>query len=153
MNKTIVAIAAVIILGVGGALAFTLSNNNQTAVNEISRDTAERSADGQEHGSEAETSTESSTEMAAAVTIIYNNDGFEPTTYKISAGQKIAVRNDSTRTLDFASDDHPAHRDNSELNIGVIRPGQTEEFTISKTGEWGFHNHDFAAHEGSITVE
>jgi len=85
-------------------------------------------------------------------TITYSDDGFSPADLAVKEGTKITIKNDSSRTLDFASDDHPTHLTNSELNVGLIEPGASKNFTPSK-GTWGFHDHLNASATGQIVVE
>src|SRR5688572_21108437 len=42
------------------------------------------------------------------VTIVYTDDGFENSMYAIASGGTVTVQNNSTTTLEFSSDDHPA---------------------------------------------
>lgn len=86
------------------------------------------------------------------VTIVYTDDGFEQSTYAIASGGTVTVQNNSTSTLEFSSDDHPAHRDNPELNTDAIEPGETVQFTPKEEGSWGFHNHLLSVHTGVLTV-
>ncbi|MBA2279539.1 hypothetical protein H0V99_03835 [Candidatus Saccharibacteria bacterium] len=153
MKKAVIIIAGLIIIGAVTVFALRPDDNDDASITPtINTETAEQSADGQELGSEAETSTETSTEMAA-LTIIYTDSGFEEDTYSVTAGKTITIKNDSSRSLDFASDEHPIHTGNSELNVGVVRAGQTMTFSVEKTGEWGFHNHLLSSHEGILTVQ
>lgn len=86
------------------------------------------------------------------VTITYTNDGFAPATYTIAAGGIVTVVNNSSRDLEFSSDNHPTHRAEPELNMSTLQPGQSGTFTVTKTGTWGFHNHLNAQDTGRITV-
>jgi hypothetical protein len=88
-----------------------------------------------------------------AATITYAGDGFSVDNATIPAGSTVRVVNQSETQLDFASNPHPTHTDNSELNAGFIAPGDSRTFTITQAGTWGFHNHLREAHTGSITVE
>jgi len=90
---------------------------------------------------------------AIAVTITYNGNSFSSSASTMKAGGKVKVVNQSNVVLDFDSDPHPVHTNNTELNVGDIEPGQSKTFTIAKTGTWGYHNHLNARQSGSITVE
>lgn len=107
----------------------------------------------QETNTTDDTSTQESEEPAAAdsAVITYSDDGFSPDSITIEEGQTIIVKNGSSDTLDFASDDHPTHQTNSELNVGLIEPGEAKSFKPSK-GSWGYHDHLNASATGSITV-
>lgn len=88
-----------------------------------------------------------------AATITYNGNEFTPATTIVQRGDVIEVVNDSANVMSFASDAHPIHLDNSELNIGDIQPGSSATFTISSSGTWGYHDHYNASVGGEIIVE
>lgn len=138
-------IAGIAVLVVGGILiALQLGNKEAEAPSNTGSSSDTQTAD-ENNTNEDDT--------PDGTTITYLDSGFSPSTYSARAGQAITVRNDSTRTLDFSSDEHPTHTDNTELNLGDIEPGSSETLVINSPGEWGFHNHDFDAHNGTITVE
>jgi plastocyanin len=84
--------------------------------------------------------------------ITYTDNGFKPNKITVKEGTAITIKNSAASVLDFASDDHPNHLINSELNVGEIAPGQSKSFTVSK-GEWGYHDHFDASNSGVIVVE
>ena len=88
-----------------------------------------------------------------AVTITYNGAGFTLSADKVASGSKVKVVNSSQKELDFDSDPHPVHTDNTELNEGLIPAGEERTFTLNAVGTWGFHNHLNASQNGKITVE
>ncbi len=92
-------------------------------------------------------------EAPADATIAYTDNGFEPAVTTISAGQTVKFINNSTKQLQVASDEHPAHTDNSELNVGIIAKSDSRTVTLKKAGNWGVHNHLNAADTTSITVQ
>ena len=102
--------------------------------------------------SSSSTSSSSSNNEAVAATITYNGDGFSSSADSIMVGDKVRVVNDSDQSLQFDSDPHPRHTDNTELNVGEIDPGSSKVFTIDKAGTWGYHNHLSSSQRGSITV-
>ncbi|MGB2786756.1 MAG: hypothetical protein WBB94_00035, partial [Candidatus Saccharimonadaceae bacterium] len=59
----------------------------------------------------------------------------------VKKGQTVTVKNQSSDELEFASDEHPSHRQQPELNIGSTAAGASTTFTPTKTGTWGFHDH------------
>ena len=107
------------------------------------------------------TSTESSSSEGAKpttpgeadVTITYNGTSFSLSATTVKSGGKVKVVNESTKNLEFDSDPHPAHTNNSEFNAGAIQPGKSTVFTLEKKGKWGFHNHLNASQHGELTVE
>jgi len=93
------------------------------------------------------------TDTVSAQTISYTSSGFSPKSITVKAGESITVTNNSNSDLDFASDDHPTHKKESEMNIGMINPGESKTLTITKTGTWGYHNHENASHTGTVIVQ
>lgn len=91
--------------------------------------------------------------VSAENTIIYTDNGFEPAQILVKAGTSLSVRNNSSKPLQFSSNDHPTHTKNSELNLGILAPGKSETFEASKTGTYGYHNHLNADNTGILTVE
>lgn len=150
MNKLIIGILAGIII-LGGLWFFVLRDTDAPDTTDTANTSDTQS------GSTTDTDTETpadtdETPAADSVTIVYTNSGFSPRDYRIKMGGTVTVRNDSDEVLDFASDDHPVHTDNSELNAGEISPGETKSFTVDRTGTWGFHNHERDSHTGTIVV-
>lgn len=89
---------------------------------------------------------------AESATITYTDEGFSPSALKVKAGTTIRVVNNASDALEFSSDNHPTHLKNSELNMDVLAAGESGTFTVTRTGEYGFHDHLNAANEGSLTV-
>lgn len=141
MKKVLVGILVLSLVG-GGVYVFAI------------RDTSEPASDGHtDHTHSEETSSSSSSPESADVVIIYTNSGFNPTNYTVKSGGTVTVQNDSNSVLDFASNDHPAHTDNSEMNIGEITSGTSATFMPKTAGTWGFHNHENDLHSGTLVVE
>lgn len=89
----------------------------------------------------------------ADVTITYDGNTFSLSSSTVKSGGTVKVTNSSTKNLEFDSDPHPAHTNNTELNAGGIQPGKSVVFTLEKKGKWGFHNHLNASQKGELTVE
>lgn len=148
MKKGLIALAvlAVVVLAVvlttGGSdnpstPEQTTSNSSNTSDN--SNDASQDATDNQEPAPES-------------ATIVYTSSGFSPASYEVAVGGSVTVRNDSDEDLDFASDNHPTHEENSELNAGEIAPGESKTFTVTTAGNWSFHNHHNSSHTGRLTV-
>lgn len=86
------------------------------------------------------------------ITIVFSNDGFAESAYAVKKGQAVTVKNDSTMSLQFSSDDHSALRDNTELNMSTLAAGQSGVFTPTKIGTWGFHDHINSQYVGELVV-
>ncbi len=93
------------------------------------------------------------TTPAADSTITYSGSGFSPATITVKVGATVAIVNSSSQDMQFDSDPHPVHTDNTELNVGVVSPGQTMTFTVNKKGTWGYHNHLNSSQTGKIVVQ
>lgn len=92
-------------------------------------------------------------DVIKVVLITFTDEGFVPNQYIAGVNAKLTVQNDSTSDLDFESNDHPTHTKNSELNVGVVKAGESKTVTLTEEGEWGFHNHLDSSQTGKITVE
>lgn len=88
-----------------------------------------------------------------STTITYTDNGFNGVPASVKRGTVITINNNSSSDLEFSSDDHPVHRDNTELNTSVIGPGESTTVTVNKSGSWGFHNHLKDSHSGTLVVE
>ncbi|HSX16734.1 MAG TPA: cupredoxin domain-containing protein [Patescibacteria group bacterium] len=91
--------------------------------------------------------------QAVAATITYNDDGFSVSPSTVKSGSKVKITNNSKAKIELASNPHPVHTDNPELNRGDVDPGASKTFTLNTKGTWGFHNHYDHVKGGTITVE
>lgn len=133
-----------IALVVGGAVIINnkSKNDNTSTLNTNSAQPAAAS----------DTSNTTTQPAATAAVITYNGSLFSPSQATVKAGDTITVKNDSSATVDFESNPHPVHTDNTELNIGGIDAGSSKSFTVNKTGSWGYHNHLNSSQTGTIVV-
>ncbi|HEX7260077.1 MAG TPA: cupredoxin domain-containing protein [Candidatus Saccharimonadia bacterium] len=149
MNRTasiIVGLILVVVIGVAVWLA------TKPAANETS----------QQSTSESQTTPPAATPQPAAdqpasestvVTVNYDNNGFNPTTITIKSGQTLTFVNKTSSSIQPASDPHPQHTENPELNVGNVSAGQSKSVTPKKTGTFGMHDHLNPSHTVAITVE
>ena len=86
------------------------------------------------------------------MTITFTNNGFEPANLTVKKGTVVTVKNDSSRDLQFSSNDHPTHRANPEMNLRTTAPGESDSYTATVVGKWGFHDHLDDSKTGTITV-
>lgn len=160
MSRTLIAglIVAVIIVG-GGLWLAGSKKDDKTANNSANSSNVTPSpSNNSKTPSESQQATNKPTDSdgdsdEAAATITYTVDGFSPSTITVKAGDTVAVMNNSGDSLQFNSDPHPSHTDNTELNVGSVQSGRTKTFVVTKTGTFGFHNHFNPTHKGSITVQ
>lgn len=133
MNKKMIIIAVVLALVIIGsaATAYFISQNAGAPSNKPT----------------------SKSDSQATATITYSDSGFSPSLTTVKAGDTVAIKNTSSGDLQFDSDPHPVHTDDTELNVGTVAPGQTSTFTVTTKGTFGFHNHLNPGDKASITIQ
>ena len=152
-NSIIIIVIAVLVLG-GGAYALMNKSDDKdntadtTGTNQTSDATAGDTADSAETDSAADTA-----DKVAAATITYKDGSFSPSTVTVKAGETVKIVNGSTDAVNFESDPHPTHTDNTDLNAGEIAPGGSAIVTTMKTGAWGYHNHFNESETGTLVVQ
>jgi len=146
--KIALVIAFIIVL-VGGVLVVL---GGSTSDKDSGSDTNTTSQSRENDTQQTPEATEDTDETVAA-TITYTANGFEPENTTVKSGDKVRIVNESGEALEFSSDPHPSHTINSELNAGDTEDGQSTTITVTRTGEWGYHNHYNASHRGTLIVE
>lgn len=139
VSKVIITTIIVVVVIVGGwwlIASMSANNSNDSGQTNGQNDTNEPASD---------------EEVAATVT--YNGTEFTPASLTVQTGDIIEIVNNSENVMFFASDEHPTHLDNSELNVGDIEPGESATFSITSSGTWGYHDHYNAGAGGEIIVE
>ena len=91
-------------------------------------------------------------QSSEGMNITYTDAGFEPGELTVKTGTVITIKNESSRDVQFSSDDHPAHRNNTQMNLRTLSPGESATYTATVAGEWGFHDHIDESKTGTITV-
>ena len=87
-------------------------------------------------------------------TVTYTDSGFSPSTLTIKKGETATFKNMTSGSMWVASSPHPAHTDYPEFDAKRgIAPGETYEFTFTKTGSWKYHNHVNLGKYGTIVVQ
>jgi plastocyanin len=125
-------VAVVVIIGVVAAIMMhhpTTTASTQT------------SSSPQANPSQSGSPVASSVATAAAATITYGSGGFSPALTTVKSGQSVTFKNTSSQEVQVDSNPHPVHTDDTDLNVGSITPGQSKTVTLTKTGNFGFHNH------------
>lgn len=98
-----------------------------------------------------DSSVATATEALAAI-IVFTNDGFTPNTLSVKKGTVVTVKNESSKRVQFSSDDHPSHRDDPSLNMKTLAPGESGTFTAVTVGTQGFHDHIDDSKVGTLIV-
>lgn len=89
----------------------------------------------------------------SAATITYDSSGFHPSSTAVKYGNSVTFVNKSSEDIQVDSNPHPVHTDDTDLNVGVIAPGQSKTVVLTKKGSFGFHNHLDPSEQGRITIE
>jgi plastocyanin len=147
MKKVVVALVVLIVLG-GGAFALT-RNNDKTTANTTENTTTKNTTEEKPvvaTGNQSQQATE-------ANTIVYSDSGFSPAKLTVKTGTSVTIKNASTRAMQFDSDPHPSHTDDTELNVGIVQSGESMTFKVTGKGTHGYHNHLNPSDTGTIVVE
>lgn len=153
--KKIIAVVAVVIVGLGGVGYALLSNKVEP------RPTTTTSP----ATSQTTTQPQSEAPKVETVTVTYDDNGFTPQSVEISRGSTVNFVNKSSMPLWVASDPHPEHTGYPEFDVVYGRDkypsmGEDFSFTFDKVGAWKYHSHtasgdgtDTAVHPGVIIVK
>jgi plastocyanin len=104
-------------------------------------------------GDTGNTGTTGESEGERGTVITYTDEGFSPSVLIVDAGQTITIENESSRDLQFSSDQHPTHTQNEELNAEILPPGETQTLRLDERGTWGYHDHLNPGETGEVIVE
>lgn len=139
MNKTYLAIAAVIVIL---AIGFIVMNSNKK---DKSADTTKST----------DTSTQSTDEKTANTTIVtYSDAGFSPKSVTVNKGEVVTFVNESDNNLWVASNPHPVHTGLSGFDARKnIKKGESYSFTFTQVGSWSYHNHSNSSDTGTVVVQ
>lgn len=146
MKQVIIAIVIIAVVGGGGYLLLNKNSDDSQKSNDSTTQTASNDPS-------TNTQSQPADDQPATATITYSNSGYSPSTVTVKSGDKVVIKNDSSRDMQFDSDPHPAHTNNEELNVGVVGPGESMSFVVKRTGTFGYHNHLNASDTGTIIVQ
>jgi plastocyanin len=170
MKYALIALFVIALLALGG---FALTNrdtspaaNGPTPTTEANNSTASNQTDeqatisGQEQDPESTAATPTPEQQGGAgnagtttATISYTSNGFAQSTVTVKSGSEITITNSASVTAQPASDPHPQHTDNPELNFGDIAAGQSKTITVTQAGTWGVHDHYQPSKKMTIIVQ
>jgi plastocyanin len=76
-------------------------------------------------------------------TITLTSSGASPKELSVPSGTRVLFVNNDARPHDMESDPHPEHTECTEINVGLLTPGQSRETLNLVTAKTcGFHDHD-----------
>jgi plastocyanin len=143
------AVIVVIILAVLGGGAVLISKNTGNKTPDNSKSTTSQTSS----STQSNSTVISNTDQNSADTITYSDNGFNPKSLTVKAGDTVTIKNTSSGPLQFDSDPHPAHTDDTELNVGTVNPGQSMTFRPTAKGTHGYHNHLNPGDTGTLIVQ
>lgn len=133
-------------LVVGGLVVYVLQANQSDDASRSSQNQSDTTTGSTDPASEAAPT------PSDRVAITFTNDGFEPRDINVKKGTIVTITNNASRNVQFSSNDHPAHRENTEMNLKSLSPGESDSYTATETGTWGFHDHLDESKTGTVTV-
>jgi len=172
MNKTIVTIAIIAVILVGGYFLF-FGGVPQPApsISEPSSQQPVAQPPVQEPLTPEQPSQQPPASQTPAVkenVVTYTNSGYSPSTLTVQKGETVTFKNQSSRSMWPASDVHPTHRVYSGTSLskhcpdttGIafdackgFLPGQIWLFTFNKADTWKYHDHLNPGNTGTIDVQ
>ena len=142
MKKVIPIIVIVIAVAVGAYLIFGAKDDSTQNTTTTPASSNSESTD-----------QSSSQQTASQKTITYDGNKFSPSSITVMSGDKVTVANTSSVSVQFNSDPHPIHTDDTDLNVGAINAGDSAVFTATRAGTFGYHNHLDQTQRGMITIQ
>ena len=79
--------------------------------------------------------------------------GFSPNIVRIKTGETVTWSNESGVDASVNSADHPTHKVNSFLNLGIFSSGSSTQTQFLKKGNFEYHNHLIPSQTGTVIVE
>lgn len=140
-KTTVIAVIAAVVL-VGGVFLLVHASSSSSSSSAKTTSTTSQSS-----------TPAASTPATVAATITYSSAGFSPALTTVKAGDTVKITNTDSEAMYLASDPHPTHTDDPDLNVGAINPGESKTFTVTQKGSYGFHNHLNPTEKGKIDIQ
>lgn len=142
--KKVVIVLIIVVAIAAGVFALTKKSDNKTTNSSTNTNSSSQTQS---------TSPPASSDQNAAATITYSDSGFSPSSITVKSGDVVTIKNTSSNELQLDSDPHPIHTDDTDLNVGTVTTGQSQTFTVSKKGTFGYHNHLNPSDKGEIVIQ
>ena len=102
-----------------------------------------------------------------ATVVTYTGEGFRPQEVTVEQGETVVWQSEASTPMWVGSDQHPVHSeyagsslrehcssgDQTSAAFDQCSTGERFSFTFEKEGEWGYHNHRYSQHTGTVIVE
>jgi len=167
-NQIYLAALIVVVVIVGGFLLLVKDTNapgtdaekeatttNTTVVNKVPDNKTSVKNDTAKPVTKSTASGQVNTLGAQPVVLVnYTDTGFSPFSLEIKKEQTLRFNNQSTSGMWISSNPHPTHTDYPGFDQKkVVFRGEYYEFTFTKVGTWGYHNHINPNQTGKIIVK
>lgn len=142
MNKALIAIIVLVVLGVGGWAIYDHNKSSNNSSYGISTTTSSA-------GNNNRPASNSSQSVASTGSITIKNMMFTPSQISVQKGGTVTWTNDDNTT-------HIVIDDLSNVggpSSGTIQPGSTYSFTFNKTGSFQYHCSIHPSMRGTIVVK
>ena len=79
--------------------------------------------------------------------------GFAPNAMTLAPGSRVTwIALDGSLPF-IASNPHPIHTEESGLQSGTLRMGETYSYTFNAAKTYGYHNHNSSSQSGTVTIQ
>lgn len=96
--------------------------------------------------------TNANTATTTAATVTLRANGSQPDPVTVTVGTTITFKNDDAVSHWMASDPHPIHTGLPGFDLGAMAPNTAQQYTFTKVGRWGYHDHLDASNPGFLGV-
>ncbi|OGZ72995.1 MAG: hypothetical protein A2908_02235 [Candidatus Staskawiczbacteria bacterium RIFCSPLOWO2_01_FULL_38_12b] len=167
MKKIIIILVGVAVVATGGYfLIIKMDNDKQQLLGEDQQ--TNQQPQNQTNNTNISDSLVSDQIQVQTYEVIYTDAGYAPSELKINTGDTVVFKNESSFGMWTASAMHPNHTTYSGTSLQQHcpdlenndfdqckngNPGTSWNFTFSKAGTFGYHNHAKSSHFGKIIVE
>ena len=148
-RKTPLIAAIIVVIALMGLTVYALQASNGS--NEEKATTSSQNQSDTTTGS-TDPASEAAPTPSERMALSFTDSGFEPEQITVKKGTVITVTNNSSKDVQFSSNEHPSHRDNTEMNLKTLSPGESESYTATVVGTWGFHDHIDDSKMGTVVV-
>ena len=90
--------------------------------------------------------------QSVVATISYGDTGFNPKSIIANPGDLIKMVNNSESIIEVVSAPPRDNSGNTDLNIGIIEPGDSKIFSSLNSGSWGYYNNLNPTDSGTIII-
>ncbi len=154
MNKNIIAIIIVVIIGLGGYFLLRSPQQSTPPSSDIALQLPSQEASQTSPTSTTQAPVIQETPPVNQSIVTYNESGFSPSVLRVRVGTIVVFKNEESDPIWVASNPHPIHTDYSEFDArrGYTK-GESYSFTFTTLGTWKYHDHLNSSEGGTIVVE